>query len=237
MKKWWIIGGIASVLVIGVAALGIAAFSLMPTLAYAQQGPRSMAHMNEGMMPFKGRGDFDPMGQFGGPGQGGPGWLGGKIDRQALLGDALGISVEELEAAQEKADLAAIQQAVDEGLITQEQADLMTAGYKLRSYIDKEALMADALGMSVEELQAARDEGKPLAVIIYEQGLNPATLRTNIQTAFDEVIQQAIADGVVTQEQVDQLTNRMEAGFGPGGFHGRGGFGGPRGEFGGFGPW
>jgi lambda repressor-like predicted transcriptional regulator len=232
-----IIGGLVSTLVIGVAALGIAAYSLLPTLAYAQQGPRSMPRLSEGPMPFEGRGHVGPVEQFGNFDRGGPGWFGGKIDRQALLADALGITVEELQAAQEKADLAAIQQAVDEGLVTQEQADLMTAGYKLRSYIDREALMAQALGMSVQELQAARDEGKPLAVIIYEQGLNPATLRTNMQTAYDEAVQQAIADGVITQEQADQLANRMGAGFGPGGFHGRGGFGGPRGEFGGFGPW
>ncbi len=235
MKKWLIIGGLVSTLVIGVAALGIAAYSLLPTLAYAQQGPRSMPGMNEGRMPFEGRGHFGPMEEFGF--RGGPGWFGGKIDYQALLADALGITVDELQAAQEKARSAAVQQAVDEGLMTQEQADLMVAGSKLRSYIDREALTAKALGISVEELQAARDAGKPLAVIIYEQGLDLATLRANMQSAFQEAIQQAVADGVITQEQVDQLTNRTKAGFGPGGFHGRGGFGGPRGGPEGFGPW
>ena len=36
MKKWFIIGGIAGALVIGVAALGIAAFSFLPSPVNAQ---------------------------------------------------------------------------------------------------------------------------------------------------------------------------------------------------------
>jgi hypothetical protein len=173
------------------------------------------------------------MGQFGQ--FGGPKGFGDTIDHEALLADALGITVEELEAAQAQAHEAAVQQAVDEGLIDQEQADLMVAGYKLRQYVDRDALLADALGISVEELQAARDEGKPMAVIIYEQDLDPVTLRTNMQTAIEETMEQAIADGVVTQEQLDQITAGPRDNFGPGGFPGRGGFDGPRGGFGGFG--
>ena len=228
MKKWFIIGGIAGALVIGVAALGIAAFSFLPSPVNAQEGFRNMPRMMSGRMPFEGRS------QFGRMGPGGPEMFGGKIDREALLADALGITVEELQAAQDKAHEAAVQQAVDEGLITQDQADTMVAGYKLRNYVDRDAVMAKALGISVEELQAARDEGKPVAVIIYEQGLDPATLRTNMQSAYEETIQQAVADGVITQEQADKITAGAGFGFGPDGFHGKGGFGGPRGGFGGF---
>jgi len=242
MKKWLIVGGIASALAIGVVILGIVALSfIMPTPVNAQQGFGSRPHMMRGAPPFEGRDQFGRMEQFGPMGEFGPfsgpkGFgFGDTIDREALLADALGITVEELQAAQEQADLAAVQQAVDEGLIDQDQADLMVAGYKLRNYVDREALMAKALGISVEELQAARDEGKPMAVIIYEQGLDPVTLRTNMQTAFEETIQQAVDDGVVTQEQVDQITSGPRGSFGPGGFPGRGGgFDGPRGGFGGF---
>ena len=52
----------------------------------------------------------------------------GASDMQALLAEALGISVEELEAAQQAAFEAAIAAAVDEGRITQEQADQMLEG-------------------------------------------------------------------------------------------------------------
>jgi lambda repressor-like predicted transcriptional regulator len=239
MKKWLIVGGIASALVVGVTVLGIVAVSFLPSSVYAQQGFGSRSPMMRGGPPFEGRDQFGPMNQFGPMGQfrpfDGPKGFGDTIDHEALLADALGITVEELQAAQDQAHQAAVQQAVDEGLIDQDQADLMLAGYQLRRYINRDALMAQALGISIEELQAARDEGKPMAVIIYEQGLDPTTLRTNLQTALDETIQQAIADGVITQEQLDQIKPDTRGGFGPGGFPGRGGFGGPRGGFGGFG--
>jgi hypothetical protein len=91
--------------------------------------------------------------------------------------------------------------------------------------------MAKALGITVEELQAARTEGKPLGVLIYELQLDPATVRTQMRTAFEEAIGQAVTDGVITQEQADQML--QGPGFGPGGPGGRGGFGGRGGGFGG----
>jgi polyhydroxyalkanoate synthesis regulator phasin len=51
------------------------------------------------------------------------------------LADALGISVAELEQAQEQANEALINQAIEDGTITQEQADLMQAGKALRDYL------------------------------------------------------------------------------------------------------
>jgi hypothetical protein len=174
-----------------------------------------------------GPGEFGD-GQFFGPGR-----LGGSIDRQALLAEALGITVEELQAAQEEANRAAIQQAVDEGLITQEEADSMLSRMALRSYLDREALLAEALGITEEELEAARSEGKPLMVLMYELELDPATVRTALQTAYEEAIQQAVTDGVITQEQADEILESGGPGFGgPRRF--RGGFGGP-GRFGGLG--
>jgi lambda repressor-like predicted transcriptional regulator len=173
---------------------------------------------------------FGQSGQFAHPG--GPGGVWGSIDREALLAEALSITVEELQAARQQADLAAVQQAVDEGLITQDEADLMSARIQLKNYLDRDSLMAEALGLTPEELQAGRDEGKPLPVIIYEQGLDPATLRTNMQTAYEAAIQQAVTDGVITQEQADEILAGPQ-GFGRfpgrGGFGGSGGFGGPQG--------
>jgi hypothetical protein len=86
--------------------------------------------------------------------------------------------------------------------------------------------MAQALGITEEELQAARAEGKPLGVLIYELQLDPATVRTQMRTAYEEAIAQAVTDGVITQEQADQIL--QGPGFGPGG---RGGFGGRGGGF------
>jgi len=147
----------------------------------------------------------------------------GKIDENALLAEALGITTEKLEAAREQANQAALEQAVAEGLITQEQADEMTAKKQtaeaLQSYLGRDVLLAKALGMTVEELQAAYSEGKSLSDLLSEKGLDAATVRENMQAAHKAALAQAVADGVITQEQADQLADR---GFGLRGFDGRG---------------
>jgi lambda repressor-like predicted transcriptional regulator len=151
--------------------------------------------------------------------------LHGAIDREALVADALGITTDELRAAHEKAMEAGLQQALDEGLITQEQADQMRAHMALRDYLDRDVIIAKALGITAEELQAARAEGKTLVELVNELGLDAATVRTAMRTARQEAIQQAVADGVITQEQADEI-NSHPGPHGPGGPGGRGGFGG-----------
>jgi hypothetical protein len=143
----------------------------------------------------------------------GPG-LGVDIDPQALFAEALGITVEELEAAQQEAHLAAIQEAVEDGTITQEQADMMIAQINLQEYLDRDALLASALGITVEDVQAARDEDKDLATLVDELGLDAATVRLAMITARQEAIQQAVSDGVISQEQADQVIARPGPGFG-----------------------
>ena len=85
--------------------------------------------------------------------------------------------------------------------------------------------MAKALGISVEELQAAHAEGKSLPTLIEELGLDRETVRANMETAKQEAIQQAVADGVITQEQADQILSGE--GRGKRGPRGRDGLRGP----------
>jgi peroxiredoxin len=174
----------------------------------------------------------------GGPGfrgRGGPDFHGprdGGIDHQALLAEALGISVDELQAAQKEAREAGLQQALDEGLITQEQVDLMQAHEALKDYLDKDALTAQALGISIDELQAAREEGKSMRTLLDELSLDRAQVAEAMQAAHQAAIEQAVTDGVITQDQADLLQNQDRPGFGGPGFGGkggRGGFGGPHG--------
>lgn len=160
------------------------------------------------------------------------------IDENALLAQALGITVEELDAAREAANQAAIAQAVAEGIITQEQADQMLARRNLQSYLDRDVLLAKALGMTVEELQAAYADGKTLSTLMEEKGLDAATVRQALQAAYTEAIAQAVADGVITQEQADQMEDGHGMWFGGpmmpggrGGFPGRGCPGGGRPSF------
>ena len=146
----------------------------------------------------------------------------GGIDKEALLVDALGITTDELQAAREEAHEAAIAQAVDEGIITQEQADEMARRRTLREdYLNREALLAEALDMTVEELETARAEGQTLTDLLEAQGLEAATVRDHLEEAHEAALEQAVADGILTQEEADEM--QFGAGRMPGaGMRGRG---------------
>ncbi len=152
------------------------------------------------------------------PGEGprqGFGLEGGTIDHQALLAGELGITVEELEAAQARAREAAIEQAIDEGLITEEQADRMRTRQALQRYLDRHVLLAEALDMTPEALQDAFADGETLKTLMEAKGLDAETLQDRVQAAFEAALAQAIADGVITQEQADEITMDGKPGCGP----------------------
>ncbi len=168
----------------------------------------------------------------------------GSIDNQPeLLAAALNVSVEELEAAKAAAHSAAIDQAVAEGLITQEQADEIRArgensgriGRFRSDTIDRDALLANVLGISVEQLATAEETA-------FTNGLNQAVAEGTITQeqaelkqaqralkeylsdstgTYEETVQQAVQDGVITQEQADQILSSGR-GFGGRGSRGRG---------------
>jgi hypothetical protein len=154
----------------------------------------------------------------------------GHEDDQALA-DALGITLQELQAARQKVAADRLAQAVEDGRITQEQADLMLATQALKGALDQQAILAEALGISVDELQAARADGSLRDLLA---NITPADLRERMQAAVESALQQAVADNVITQEQADLLLDHMGNGMGFGGqFGGHHGFG--RGDFRGFG--
>lgn len=141
----WLVTGLA------VAAIAVAALAIAPLTSFAQtdsgsDAPATPAAPEEATAPKAyGRGGMGMHLDFGMRG----GMMG---DHQAYLAEALGITVEELQAAQEKAHAAMIAQAVEDGVITQEQADLMAAGQAFRAYMaDADAQsMTDALAAAVE---------------------------------------------------------------------------------------
>ncbi len=146
----------------------------------------------------------------------------------AYLAEALGITVEQLQAARRQATAAYLADAVTAGDITQEQADLMLARVALSDVIDRQALLAEGLGMTVEELTAALDGGQSLSELMTAQGINADTLQTNVQAAYEAAIARAVADGVITQAQADAVLAQESNGFGLFGGHGFGGHGGGR---------
>ena len=140
---------------------------------------------------------------------------GGYGDGQAELAEALGITVEELEEAQREAQITRITQAVEDGYLSTDQGNLMVAMVMLKDSLDRHALLAAALDMDVEELDAAIEDGT-LREKLAES--TPADLQKGMQEAFEAALQQAIDDKLITEEQADLVREHLGNGFG---YHGR----------------
>ncbi len=191
--------------------------------------------------------------------RGGPMGGGGS---DTYLAEALGITAAELQTAQQAAHEAAIDQALAQGLITQAQADALKARSGMfgrfdgrmphgmfgltDETIDMEALLAEALGITTDELATARVEAQDLALaaavadgrITQEQAdqvkaqqalksyMDEQGFQTQIQSLYENLVQQAVQAGVITQEQADAILSdggRFGGMRGFDGFHGRGG--------------
>jgi polyhydroxyalkanoate synthesis regulator phasin len=104
-----------------------------------------------------------------------------------------------------------LQQAVENGKLTQEEADQKLAeitakiesgeGFGRPGKDGRLEMLAETLGMSIEDLQAALDEGQTVQEIAESQGVDLE------QVAIDKVterLQQAVENGKLTQEEADQ---------------------------------
>lgn len=193
--------------------------------------------------------------------RGGP--MGGGVN-DTYLAEALGITADELQAAQQTANEAAIDQALAQGLITQAQADALKerSGMSGRfdgrmphgifglsgDTIDMDALLADALGITSDELNAARVEAQELALaaaiesgrITQEQAdqmkahqalktyLDEQGLQDQVRSLYENLVNQAVQAGVITQEQADSILSNQRSLDGMRGFDGFDGRGGMR---------
>ncbi len=186
--------------------------------------------------------------------------MGGGSD--TYLAEALGITADELQTAQQTANEAAIDQALAQGLITQAQADALKerSGMSGRfdgrmphgmfgladDAIDMNALLADALGITSDELSAARSEAQDLSLaaaveagrITQEQSdqmkaqqalqtyMQEQGFWDQVRSLYENFVQQAVQAGVITQEQADTILSNQDTFGGMRGFdsfHGRGG--------------
>jgi ABC-type amino acid transport substrate-binding protein len=149
------------------------------------------------------------------------------------LAKALNITVDELQAAYQKAWSAALDQAVADGQITQAQADQMKAngdgkgGFRGMGGWDKsgtnfDQLLADALGISVDKLHEAYqtaynarlDQAVTDGAITQDRAdlmkaqyalYSSQSFRDSMQAAYEQAVTKAVADGVITQAQADQI--------------------------------
>ena len=217
-----------AVVMIALVAFTVTALAAHGAVASAQEpDPPDVPELEQGDRLFPGRG-FGMRGGFHGPGHG---FQGGEA-RQEALADELGITVEELQEAQQRARETMIEEAVENGLLTEEQANLMLSLGALKGYIDRHALVAEALGISSDELQAAREDGTTMPELMEELGLDAATVRENLAAAHEQALEEAVADGVISQELAEQISESPRFGFGlggPRGFHNFGGRGGGNG--------
>ena len=171
--------------------------------------------------------DAQPALPFGRGGPGGPRGHHGSGGDEDALAEALGITVEELQAAREQMRAQRLAQAVEDGTLTQEEADNIQAMQAVKEYIDRQAILAEILGMTVEEIEAAREDGSLSDIMA---NITPADLQEQMQAAMETAVNQAVADGAITQAQADLIIEQIANGEGRmGKFGGSGSFGGKRG--------
>ena len=70
------------------------------------------------------------------------------------------------------------------------------------------AAFANELGLSVEDLEARLDAGETVADVAFAQGLTFEEFRALMIDARAQAVAQAVADGTLTQEQADWMSQR-----------------------------
>lgn len=138
------------------------------------------------------------------------------------VAEKLGVSQEQLETAIQEVQLETIDEAVAEGRITEEQADKLRErsedGVRLFPrrpqqhrgaglIVESAALV---LGMEKPELAEQLKDGSSLAEVAGTEGMRveefTAALLSEIQTQIDQMV----ADGKLTAEQAEQLSQKIE---------------------------
>jgi polyhydroxyalkanoate synthesis regulator phasin len=137
---------------------------------------------------------------------------------QQALADKLGVTVDELQAAQEDARNQVIDDAVASGRITEDQADRLRNaepgdlrhgfGMRVRHAIGN-ALekAADILGLTTDEVRQGFADGKTLNDMAAEQGVTD--LESQLVSQLTADIQAKVDDGTITQDQADRMLENL----------------------------
>ena len=155
--------------------------------------------------------------------------------REAIAG-ILGISVDEYNAAVDKAEKQVVDQAVTEGWLTQEQAELlqwrmdqepgfgmhgMGKGFGMSGRgmghvgmggwgNNLVSVAADELGMKVTDLLTELQDGKSIADVAQEKGVDTQVIIDAYVAQVKETLDKAVADGNITQKQADWQLERVK---------------------------
>lgn len=192
MKKMWKMVGVATlVAILGVAALG--------AVAYAQ--------VDDDGYPFDFAGKF----------------------KEALAG-ALGVTVDEYDAAVEKAQGQVVDEALAEGWLTEDQAERLRERMAQAPMLGKErmpmgfgfepgpigkgdnliSIAADKLGMEVTDLLTELRDGKSIADVAGEKGVDTQVIIDAYLAQAKEKLDEAVTAGRITQNQADYQLQQLE---------------------------
>jgi hypothetical protein len=136
---------------------------------------------------------------------------------QEILAEKLGVTVDELQAAQTAARDQMIDDALAAGTITEEQAERLRNaefgnfrgfGHRVRHAVGNVIeSAADILGLTTEEVRAGLAEGKSLNDLATEQGVS--NLEAQLVAELTADLQTKLADGSITQEQYDTAIENL----------------------------
>jgi polyhydroxyalkanoate synthesis regulator phasin len=136
----------------------------------------------------------------------------------------LGVDKEKIIAAAKEAGKQTVDEAVQQGKITAEQADRIKARIDEGQFFPHPFLgrkapglggprldaLAQALGMTTEELKAQLKQGKKISDIAQEKGLTREQLRQKLLDARIQAIRQAVEEGKISQEKADEMIQRLQ---------------------------
>ncbi len=91
---------------------------------------------------------------------------------------------------------------------------------------NRDQIIVDALGISVDEFLAAREEGKTLADLADELNVDLASIREAVEEARAQALSEAVEAGRISSEQAEWMADHGAMGIGPGHGTGMGHFGG-----------
>lgn len=151
---------------------------------------------------------------------------------------ALGLTVDEYDAAVKEAHEQAVDEAVTEGKLTEEQAERMRermeqapsawgqgkgfraphgegfraprGGFRGRVGGSPIGVAAEVLGMTAGDLMAEIQDGRSIAEVAEEQGVALEAITEAYEKQVGEALNQAVQNGRITQEQADSMLEHAE---------------------------
>ncbi len=137
----------------------------------------------------------------------------------------LGVSQDKVTAALDATKKQMVDEAVQQGKLTQEQADKIAAnkgfgfrGLGFRNGKDHDFMgkgrnldnVANVLGITADQLKADLQSGKKIQDMVAEHGMTMDQFQQKIQELRKDAISKAVTDGKLTQDQANKILQKME---------------------------